>query len=44
MEILLLCGLAGLAGLGGAAIAPLGVYERACVVWSCGYLERVGGC
>lgn len=41
MEILLLL---GLAGLGGAAIAPLGGCERACVAWICGYLERVGEC
>lgn len=41
MEILLLL---GLAGLGGAAIAPLGVCERACVAWICGYLKRVGEC
>lgn len=34
----------GLAGLGGAAIAQLGVCERASVVWICGYLESFGEC
>lgn len=32
-------------GLGGAAIAPLGFWERTCVgVWNCGDLDSVGEC
>lgn len=32
-------------GLGGAAIAPLGFWERTCVgMWNCGDLDSVGEC